>query len=177
MGGAQELRATPSNSELLSAIRIGRTKLPGNRRKLGTPSFELRATPSYSELLQATPSHSERLLEFSELSERLLRATRAFRARKKLRRPPSYSELGAPKNSELLRATQRAAPNTFGKLSPRGQPDRIFSNSELGARTPSYQPASLEPAVFGIASSSEPLLECCLLARESTIKKLQSEEF
>ena len=118
VGGAQELRATQSNSELLSAIRIGSTKLPGNRRKLGTSSFELRATPSYSELLQATPSHSERLLEFSKLSERLLRATRAFRARKKLRKPPSYSELGAPKNSELLKATQRrAAPNTFGKLS------------------------------------------------------------
>ena len=84
MGGAQELPATPSYSELL------------------------RATPSYSELLQATPSHSEWLLKLSELSERLLRATRAFRARKKLRRPPSYSELGAPKNSELLRATQSA---------------------------------------------------------------------
>ena len=58
VGGAQELRATPSNSELLSAIRIGRTKLPGNRRKLGTPSFELRATPSYSELIQLAPTAS-----------------------------------------------------------------------------------------------------------------------
>ena len=77
---------------------------------------ELRATPSHSELLRAPPSHSEWLLELSKLSQRLIRATRALRAlpaatraskaRKKLRRPPSYSELGAPKNSELLRATQ-----------------------------------------------------------------------
>ena len=127
-----ELRATPSYSELLSAIRIGSTKLPGNRRKLGTSSFELRATPSYSELPQATPSHSERLQEFLKLSERLLRVARAFRARKKLRRLPSYSEfeLGAPKNSELLRGELH---RTLSGNCPRRQPDRIRCVQELRA--------------------------------------------
>ena len=95
----------PKNSELFRA----------------TPSHSelFRATPSHSELLralQATPRHSEWLLELSELSQRIIRAIRAFRAllaatrvskaRKKLRSTPSYSEWGAPKNSELLRATQ-----------------------------------------------------------------------
>ena len=96
---------TPSYSELLRAalshseLRTGSIKLPGNRRKLGTPSFfELRAlqtasewrprTPNYfaglpapksSKLFRATPSHSERLLELSKLSERRLTASRTLR--------------------------------------------------------------------------------------------------
>ena len=119
---------------------------------------ELRATPSYSELLQATPSHSEWLLELSELSQRLIRATRAFRAlpaatraskaRKKLRRPPSYSELGAPKNSELLRATQStpSSPST-----PR--------NSELLKSLPSPElQALLSPHNSTACGQQSPLL-------------------
>ena len=133
-----ELRATPSysewgapkNSEYSEQLRAA---LSHSNRKYQAPWKSQEAWYSQflnSELLRATPSHSERLLEFSELSKRLLRATKAFRARKKLRRPPSYSELGASKNSELLRGLQ-AAPNTFGKLSL--GPDRTFSNSQLRA--------------------------------------------
>ena len=108
--GAQRTPSYPSYSELL---RVG-----GAQELRATPSYSklLRATLSYSKLLRATLSYSEWLLELSKLSQRLIRATRAFRAlpaatralkaRKKLRRPPSYSELGAPKNSELLRTTQ-----------------------------------------------------------------------
>ena len=83
------LRATPSHSERLLELSELSERL-------------LRATKAF----RATPSYSEWLLELSKLSERLFRATRALKARKKLRRLPSYSELGAPKNSELLRATQ-----------------------------------------------------------------------
>ena len=85
VGGAQELRATPSCSEPLRATPSeGRPRTPSYSEPLqATPSYSelLRATPSYSELLRATPSHSK-----------LLRAT------------PSG---GAPKNSELLRAAPR----------------------------------------------------------------------
>ena len=104
---------TPSYSEQLRAaseLRIGSTKLPGNRRKLGTPNFLysehsklLRATPSYSEwgapksseLFRATPSHSE-----------LLRATRALRARIDFAGLRSYSELLRARGAQELRATQ-----------------------------------------------------------------------
>ena len=116
------LRATPSHSERLLELSELSERL-------------LRATKAF----RATPSYSEWLLELSKLSERLFRATRALKARKKLRRLPSYSELGAPKNSELLRATQ-STPSLLRAL----------------PETPSYYPASPEPAVSGIASSSEP---------------------
>ena len=80
---SEQLRAALSHSEL----RIGSIKLPGNRRKLDTPSClnsehsesELGAAKN-SELFRAAPSYSERLLEPSELSEQLFKATRALRA-------------------------------------------------------------------------------------------------
>ena len=65
------LRATPSYSEL----RIGSTKLPGNRRKLGTPSF---LNSEHSKLLRATqprtPSYSELLRGLRARAFRALRA-------------------------------------------------------------------------------------------------------
>ena len=99
MGGAQELRATPSHSELLRAP-------PSHSEWLLELSELSQRLIKATRALRVPRSHSEWLLELLELSQRLIRATRALRARKKLRKPPNYSELGAPKNSELLRATQ-----------------------------------------------------------------------
>ena len=72
VGGAQELRATPSYSEPFRASNRA-YQAPWKSRKLDTPSFfELRA-------LQTAPSYSERplqtrLLELSKLSQQLFRA-------------------------------------------------------------------------------------------------------
>ena len=136
-GVAQELRAAQSNSKLShSELRIGSIKLPGIAGSLVLPVFELRA------LRTATPSggNSELLCRPPSCSE-LLRAGGA----QELRAIPSYSE--------LLRAL-RSAPNT----------------QKLRAASP-------EPAVSRIASSSEPLQLCCLLAPGTNIGTLQSEEF
>ena len=143
--GSEELairfQATPN---YFAAIRA--TPSGGRPR---TPSYSelLRATPSSSELLQATPRHSEWLLELSELSQRLIRAARAVRTLPaaielpKLKKTSQVSELLQTRGAQELRTAQSHS-----------------KHSELLRalpETPSYYPASPEPAVSGIASSSE----------------------
>ena len=135
---------------------------------------QLRATPSYSEWgapknsepLRAAPSHSE-LLRVRGAQE--LRATPSHF--KLLRATPSYSEplQATPSYCELLRATP-----SYSELLRVGGAQELRATQSCSQK---LRAASPEPAVSRIASSSEPLQLCCLLARDSTIEKLQSEEF
>ena len=138
------LRATPSHSERLLELSELSERL-------------LRATKAF----RATPSYSEWLLELSKLSERLFGATRALKARKKLRRLPSYSELGAPKNSELLKATQEHS-------------ELLRALSELLSSLPSPELQALPSSLFTACGQQSPLCAVCgelgppFLERETT---------
>ena len=150
--GAQELRATTRTHSLShKCVTLQHTS--------NKPTELLRAGPKHSELFRATPSCSQ-----------------PFRASKREYQAPWksqeawYSQFSVLRTLQLLRATP-----SYSELL------RVGGAQELQA-TPScsqklLRAASPEPAVSKIASSSEPLQECCLLARESTIEKLQSAEF
>ena len=85
----------PSDSELLPALRA-------------TPSGGRPRTPSYSELLQGTPSCCSEPVKLSEPHQ----ARSSWGHIPSTALSPSYSEWGAPKNSERLRALRalRATP-------------------------------------------------------------------
>ena len=102
-------QATPSYSELLRATPSGgRPRTPSYSELLRVGGAqELRATPSYFEPLRATPSCSEwRPRTPSYYQDSQFESRSVPHCSIHLISPRSYSELGAPKNSELLRAIQ-----------------------------------------------------------------------